>query len=547
MFRSLKFLVMLLMLAVTLTCGLPRVASGLNPPSNRPGDEERAAKMVAGGAAALERGETATAKSFFRRALAMDPKNITARTYLGIIADRAGELAEAERQFAAAAAAAPSSPEVRNNHGAILLKLGRKQEAAAEFEASLHLDPRQPAALVNLAQIRYATGSSEGLRAAQELFERARTLAPDAETARALIVIALRLHETAKAAAEFPDYSARLGGAPESVAAPAARAELGAALLEAGLAKEAAGELDAAVHAHLSNVSEIVLLARAYHEQKDDEAAGRTLESALARGVEAAPLFAALAEIYEVSGQIEKAIPAMRRAIQLDPKSEAFRFRYAMLLTSANAPQAAVIRLREALDDFPGSSKLWFAMGVAQFTDNKNKEAVDAFSRALERDPKMSPALAYLGMICDDEGRIPDAVAYYQKTLAAEEPSAVNHYLIAEAFTKLTPADDDQAQKHLKRALELDPGFLQAHLALGKLYLRANRFQDAAGELESVVRADSKLAEAYYQLSRAYTRLKRREDAQRTATRFEQLSNDQKQQSENERREIVRRLANVRY
>jgi Tfp pilus assembly protein PilF len=547
MFRSLKFLMIPLMLAATLTCDLPPSLRGLHRPSDGPGNEEKAAKMVADGTAALERGETAAAKSFFQRALEMDPKNIAARTYLGIIADRAGELAEAESQFAAAAAAAPSSPEARNNHGAILLKLGRKQEAAAEFESSLRIKPRQPAALVNLAQIRYATGTSEGLRAARELFERARALEPDAETARALIVIALRLHEPAKAAAEFPDYSARLGGAPESVAAPAARGELGAALLEAGLAKEAAGELDAAVKADPSNVDEIGLLARAYHEQKDDKAAGHTLESALARRMEAAPLFAALAEIYEGSGEIEKAIPAMRRAIQLDPKSEAFRFRYAMLLTSANAPQAAVIRLREALDDFPGSSKLWFAMGVAQFTDNKNKEAANGFSRALEGDPKMSPALAYLGMICDDEGRIPDAVAYYQKAIAAEEFSAVNHYLIAEAFTKLTPADGAQAQEHLKRALELDPGFLQAHLALGKVYLRTNRFQDAAGELESVVRADPRVAEAYYQLSRVYTRLQRRKDAQEAATRFEQLSNEQKQQSENERREIVRRLADVRY
>ena len=547
MFRSLKFLVIPLMLAVTLTCGLPRSARALNPPSNGPEDEENAAKLVAGGAAALERGETAAAKGFFRRALAMDPKNITARTYLGIIADRAGKLAEAERQFAAAAAAAPSSPEVRNNHGAILLKLGHKQKAAAEFEASLRLDPKQPAALVNLAQIRYATGSAEGLRAAQELFERARSLAPDAETARALIVIALRLHEPAKAAAEFPDYFARLGGAPESVAAPAARAELGAALLEAGLAKEATSELDAAVKADPSNVNEIVLLARAYHEHKDDESAGRTLESALETGLQAAPLFAVLAEIYEASGQVEKAIPAMRRAIQLDSKSEAYRFRYAMLLTSANAPQAAIIRLREALDDFPGSSKLWFAMGVAQFTDTKFEEAVTAFSRALERDPKMSPAFAYLGMIRDDQGRTPDAVAYYQKAIAIEERSAVNHYLVAEAFTKLTPPDDEQAQEHLKRALELDAGFLQAHLALGKLCLRTSRFQDAAVELENVVRADPRLAEAYYQLSRVYTRLKRREDAQTAAARFEQLSNEQKQQSENERREIVRRLADVRY
>ena len=58
---------------------------------------------------------------------------------------------------------------------------------------------------------------------------------------------------------------------------------------------------------------------------------------------------------------------------------------------------------------------------------------------------------------------------------------------------------------------------------------------------------DPTLAETYYQLSRVYTRLKRREDAQAAAARFEQLSNEQKEQSENERRKIVRRLADVRY
>jgi cytochrome c-type biogenesis protein CcmH/NrfG len=84
-------------------------------------------------------------------------------------------------------------------------------------------------------------------------------------------------------------------------------------------------------------------------------------------------------------------------------------------------------------------------------------------------------------------------------------------------------------------------------VTLGKIYLRTNRFENAAAELEGVVRLDPKQAEAYYQLSRVYTRLKRREDAQKAAARFEQLSNEQKQQSENERREIVRRLADVHY
>jgi len=254
-----------------------------------------------------------------------------------------------------------------------------------------------------------------------------------------------------------------------------------------------------------------------------------------------------LAEVYEANGHIENGIPAMHRAIQLNPKSEAYRFRYAMLLTDNKAPQAAVIRLQEALVEFPNSSKLWLAMGLAQFEDNKNEEAVKAFSHSVELDPELSPAFAYLGMISVDQGKIKDAVGYYQKALAADEHSAVLHYLISEALGKLTPPDNGSAEEHLKRALTLDSGFQHAHLALGKFYLRTNRLQDAAEELEGVVRADPKLAEAYYQLGRVYMRLKRKEDAQAAVAKFEQLSNAEKQHSENERREIQRRLADVRF
>ena len=61
------------------------------------------------------------------------------------------------------------------------------------------------------------------------------------------------------------------------------------------------------------------------------------------------------------------------------------------------------------------------------------------------------------------------------------------------------------------------------------------------------MKADPKLAEAYYQLGRAYMRVKRKEDAQAAMTKFEQLSSTEKEQSENERRDIVRRLADVRF
>src|SRR5229473_7988843 len=290
MLRSLDLLVILLMLTNTLAGDLSPSALATDLSGAEQHAKNQAAAFVSDGVVALEHGEMAVAKELFQRALKTDPRNVTAMTYLGIIADRTGELAEAERQFAAAAFAAPSSPEARNNHGAILLKLGRAQRAASEFEVSLRLDPNQPGALVNLAQIRYSAGTLDALRAARELFERAHRLSPDPETARALIVIALRLHEAAAAVAAYPDYSERLSTAPPSVAGPAARSELGAALLEAGLAKEAAAELAGAVGGDPSNAADVVLLARAYHQQQDDTSAARTLESALARGIEAAPL-----------------------------------------------------------------------------------------------------------------------------------------------------------------------------------------------------------------------------------------------------------------
>ncbi|HJU55883.1 MAG TPA: tetratricopeptide repeat protein, partial [Pyrinomonadaceae bacterium] len=151
-----------------------------------------AEKMVEEAVAAFDRGDESAARTLFTRALELDPKNVTAHTYLGIMSDRAGELKEAERHFAAAAISAPLLPSARNNHGAILLRLGRVQEAVKQFETSLKLDRNQPSALVNLAQIRFEQGTPESLRAALDLFTRAQALEPDAGVARALVVIALR-------------------------------------------------------------------------------------------------------------------------------------------------------------------------------------------------------------------------------------------------------------------------------------------------------------------------------------------------------------------
>jgi tetratricopeptide (TPR) repeat protein len=93
----------------------------------------------------------------------------------------------------------------------------------------------------------------------------------------------------------------------------------------------------------------------------------------------------------------------------------------------------------------------------------------------------------------------------------------------------------------------LDQSFALARLALGKLYFRLNRLEDAASQLERVIALNPNLAEAHYQLGRVYTRLKREREAQAALATFKRLSDEQKEQAQNERRDIVRRLANVMF
>jgi tetratricopeptide (TPR) repeat protein len=541
----------LLLAALAIPSGTAGWTASLAQTRTRPANQGvrgGSSAAVAEGIAAFERGDVDAARASFRKALGLNPREAEAHMYLGLIADRAGDLEGAARHFGDAARLAPATAPARNNYGVILLRLGRTREAAAEFEASLRADPQQPSALVNLAQIRFNSGTAADLRAAADLFARADRIEPDAEVARALTVIALRRGDPAAAAAHYQTYAARsAAGGGASAGDARARVELGAALLEAGLLKEAEAEAAAAVRLDSSSVEAVMQLARVQLARKDIRGAGRTLEGAVARGMESAALYALLADVYEQAGHPENAIPAMRLAIQREPQSEKYRFAYGLLLTNAYAPAAAVIRLEEALKTFPDSPRLWFALGLAHFKQGRDQDASNAFGRAAALDLKFAPAYAYLGLLSQRKGEVAEALALYERALRLDPQLAVLHHLLAEALLQQPDADAARVESHLKRAAELDQTFVAPRLSLAKLYIRGERWADAVAELERVTALEPDSADAYYQLSRAYTRLKRTAEAQAAVANFKRLNDTRKKQDEDELREVVRRLGNVRF
>jgi len=277
----------------------------------------------------------------------------------------------------------------------------------------------------------------------------------------------------------------------------------------------------------------------------DVRGAGRTLESAVASGLDDAKIYAALAEVYEADGHFENAIPAMRLAVQRDPRNENYHFRYGLLLTDSRAPAAGILRLQEALKQFPSSARLWLALGIAQFTLGQNAEAENSFKRSLTLDQKAVPALAYLGVTYGERGQYEQAIVFYEQAIALNPKVAALHYLAADTMLRMSNADTTRAEKYLRRAVELDPNLAAAYLAWGRLYVRTNRFAEAAPLFERAVSLQPELVEAHYQLSRVLVKLKRPDDANRELEIFKQLS--EKQKTQNESRDLVRRLANVKF
>jgi tetratricopeptide (TPR) repeat protein len=325
------------------------------------------------------------------------------------------------------------------------------------------------------------------------------------------------------------------------------RTELGAALLTNNLTDEAVSELEAASAIDSSNVEALVLLSRAYLKQKNIKSAGLTLESALSRKIDDARIYAALADVYVAGGYYENAIPAMRLAIERDPRNEQYRYRYGMLLIETKAPPAAVIRLKEAVKEFPDSAQIWLGLGIAQYHDGKLDDAERSINQALNLNSQLISAYAYLALIKNVAGQSEEASSYFKRALAIDEKNAVLHYLLADNLQKIATSDPGKVETHLLRAIELDSELGGAFLALGRIYVRQKKFTEAAAMLEKTIRLEPNRMEAYYQLAQVYSRLKRAEESQTLLAKFKELSERDKNQTKTEYTDLLRRMANVQF
>ena len=222
------------------------------------------------------------------------------------------------------------------------------------------------------------------------------------------------------------------------------------------------------------------------------------------------PLVAhALALYYSQHSRPLKAAQLESKYAEANPSDTAARQRTAEWYFAAAEPLLKQQKFGEALaildpahTEVPKDAQIQLALGVAYYGLRRFEEAATQFLKTIDLAPEVRQPYVFLGRMLDQApaalGDAGPRFAAYRKA----HPDDQLGYLL-EART----AEPEKARELLQKAIELAPKDAAAHLELGILEEKRQRFSEAATELERAAALDAVDPVTHYHLARVYDRL----------------------------------------
>jgi len=110
-----------------------------------------------------------------------------------------------------------------------------------------------------------------------------------------------------------------------------------------------------------------------------------------------------------------------------------------------------------------------------------------------------------LGVVLEEAGREPEAIAQYEQALQIQPGYPQAQYNLGNALSKMGRLGE--AMEHWNQAVRLNPDFAEARYNLGVALMGLGRVSEAVGQLEQVLRDKPDSAEAHNSLGAALMRL----------------------------------------
>ncbi len=208
----------------------------------------------------------------------------------------------------------------------------------------------------------------------------------------------------------------------------------------------------------------------------------------------------------------EAAIELLGKATEIDPQFVVAQFALGVVHQSLGNRWKAAAQFRASTQLDPTYPEPYKALGDLFLTAPRRlfDQAIEAYSKALEIRPFYADAYVGLGDAKAAKSDVDGAVAGYQKALSFNPINAKVHVSLGKLYYSEKGLYYESVQAY-KRAIDLDPGYLDARMGLAEVYEDKGLYQEAIGEYRKVVEADPKNTGALYNLALVYEKVDPRE------------------------------------
>ncbi|MDH4021953.1 MAG: tetratricopeptide repeat protein [Gammaproteobacteria bacterium] len=391
-----------------------------------------------------ERAEAAL-KSFIE----LNPDAGKLRLALGQLFEGTERADEARKVYAELGKRDPKSAEgmaARNRVAAIDIRAGKVEEGRAEIDRILTDAPDDANALLLRAGLRYADNKFDDAIADLRL-----VLRKEADNERALLLLAQAYLRKEDVVLAKDTYRRLLEVSPDS--------------------PEGLQQLAALYTANKDYADAEALLRKRLEKQPDDLiSSGR------------------LVEVLMSQGETAKAEAEARRMTELANQSGVGDFSLGRVLATKKDYNAAADAFRKSVAVRAGDPLPLEGLVRSLLAADKKAEAINALNEQLEAEDGQNKLFAkyLLGNIYAQEGDAAKAEKNLEEVLK-EKPESVAAWATLAGLEK----ERDARISVYKRALKAVPGSIDLNMLLATEYEQANRFDDAAGVYEEVLKADS--------------------------------------------------------
>lgn len=380
-----------------------------------------------------------------------------------------GSLSLSQRYLTRALQLEPTMSDVRRNLAQIQIRLGQPAQALVTLQPLLASGKADSAALGAAGEASLALGDS---RTAEAMFAQAARASPDnPQVLTALALARLARGDANPAFEQLESISARSKDTTADFALVSARLRRN----EFDLALSAA---DAMVRKDPENPTLQELLGRVHWARRDLAAARAALEKALRKDPSLFSATLTLGAVDEAEGNPQRAVQRLQAIIAADPRHVAAMVALADLKVRQRAPAAEVQQLlQDAIKAAPEEYAARVRLVDMLRARKQFREALVVAQEAAAALPTDVNVLDALGLAQLDAGESEQALATFRRITGIDPSLASPHFRIAQQ--QRVAGNRSAAAASYRRALELDPEYKAARVALVDLLVEDKRSRDA--------------------------------------------------------------------